>query len=269
MITVEKTIRASHNYRSKKSGDIVDDPAASAVARLAELSAERSKLLYSKMFEEAKPILLGSLGLGAAARGVKGLVNVVRRNVSEPTEVPEESNVVDMPVPFRNKGAEYWKDLFSGAKAETVKDLPLDLPVKILGSIGAGTAGYKGVDYIMDRLRRSDQASELEDAKKDYEKALGLGVKTAEDGTLASDLDRLADRFEKSGVSVGQILGLYLTVAGGLGAGGLYAGYTSGNANSKRKLLQDATDQKLREQPTQPVFIRSQPQPQKRQQVTL
>lgn len=219
-----------------------------AVDPVAVARSEQARQIYKDLWRKIQPILMGSVGLGVAARGAQGLYNTVSRNLEPPEGVPSDINVV--PHMVRQKQA-----VLRPSDAVNVEDWAATIPAKALAMVGGGLGGYKLTDMLLDKRRKADLNAELEAAKKQYEQALYGNVKTSADGTLAKDLDRLANKFAKKADALGNFEGAYLTAAGTAALLAALAGYKQQRAGSKRTILQKAKEQQLREQPPQPIFI--------------
>lgn len=79
--------------------------------------------------------------------------------------------------------------------------MPWYIPAIAGGGLAAGLGGYKVMDWLMNKKRKSDLKAELDDARTEFHGALMDEydpnkvklLKAAGAGTLAGDLDRLAD----------------------------------------------------------------------------
>jgi hypothetical protein len=138
--------------------------------------------------------LLGGVGVGAAVRGLNGLYNTVRRNVSGPSST---SGPRMLPVPVLDDEEEKLAslgqavgDFFSGRMATSAGGIPTFYPAAMLAGIAGLAGGWQGTDALLDSRRRSDQAAELDAARSDYEKAL-LKQGDANASELGRDLDSL------------------------------------------------------------------------------
>jgi hypothetical protein len=236
--------------------------------------------------------LLAMLGLGAGWRGLSGLRDALvppQRFVPPPRilpiHVPAEDEEKRAQSQIRPNwtvphGAEFvqshkdpatgkWNDPNFGfgqgrvgQKPDDVPKSPYDVPwAWLLPLAGAGTAygGYKLVDWLLDKSRRSEMDAELEAAKQKYEEALATqytaGRKHAADGSLAADLDKLYDKFEKqagigkfiadtadfvTGGHGGALTGGYGLYATGTGLLAALATYKAMQKQQKRKTLEEA-----------------------------
>lgn len=166
--------------------------------------------------------------------------------------------------------------------------LPWYLPAVGLGAVGAGLAGYKGMDWLLNKKRKMDLNAELDDAKAEYQQALldmydPQRVKLLKAGSAADalnrDLDALAaavvgrekradetwtdwagrhlgsvlpddvgGRARSLGSSLGGAgLGLYATLAAGLGLGVGSMSYAHHMQNNPAAALAAAVKQREKE----------------------
>jgi hypothetical protein len=155
-------------------------------------------------------------------------------------------------------------DFMKGDFASTTAGVPWAMPAAVAAGAGGLYGGWKLQDWLMKKQREKEMDDELTTAKDDYTRALGAMQfgKGAEEGSLAADLDELYNRYEKQAATggdiLGQLAGMYLTLAGGsaLLAGG--AGYGIGKTRRRRELLGKAQKQRRREQTKKrpnPLFI--------------
>lgn len=221
-----------------------------AVDPVAVARSEQARQIYKDLWRKIQPLLVGSVGLGVAARGAQGLYNTISRNLEPPEPVPGSINVVPHMVQHKEKQA-----VLRPSDAVNVEDWAATIPAKFLAIAGGGLGGYKLTDMLLDKRRKADLAAELDAAKKQYEQALYGNVKTSADGTLAKDLDQLANKFVKKSNVTGALQGTYLSIAGATALLAALAGYRQQKALSKRTILQGAKEKQLREQPPQPIFI--------------
>jgi hypothetical protein len=153
-----------------------------------------------RMRESMKTMLLAGLGLGATARGVNGLYNVARRNISGPA-TPMGPRALPIPVVDQEEkeaGLGEWLgntlkpigDFFAGRQATSTGGIPLAYPAMFLAGTGGIVGGWKATDALLDKQRKRDLEAELGSAREDYEKAL-LKQGAEEASELGRDLDRL------------------------------------------------------------------------------
>ena len=200
-------------------------------------------------------MLAAGLGLGAAARGGVGLMNLARRNQPrpEPTNVFEIQTTDDEEEPYL-KAAEgswipefNWKEWLGGANARTPMEIPWFPPAAMAAGLGGAYLGWKGLDKIMDKRRKDEQDDALENAKMQFQQALqgSTQAKYAGDNELGRELDSLFDevkvamdhvepgKLEKAadGIPGGRTLG---TLAGLYGIYALLSGGAMGRAAYSR-----------------------------------
>lgn len=122
-------------------------------------------------------------GGGAALRGLSGLNESV-----SPRKKRQTGRVVEMPVPYTEKeSGESANSWYSGATSPV--GLPYTIPATLLGLPLAFYGGWKGVDALLDKQRRAQTESELDEAKRDYESALIGSYKTASDNSNSFSAD--------------------------------------------------------------------------------
>jgi len=189
-------------------------------------------------------------GGGAALRGLSGL-----GEASTARKRKQTGRVVEMPVPYAEKGASGSanKSWFSGATSPV--GLPYTAPAALLGFPLAFYGGWKGVDALMDKQRRSQTDSELDDAKRDYEAALLDSYKTASDNSdsVSANLGRAFAGLRKQSEKAA-----FFENAPGAAAG-LAAAYTLGSLplgyyvvdkqmrkNSRKAILEKALRERAR-----------------------
>jgi hypothetical protein len=204
-----------------------------------------SAAVRASAMRDIKHMLLAGLGIGAAARGGYGIYNLLRRNVA-PTRKPISGPVMtEIPYDERKRRklasdeepqekqafTDWFKRLMKGEESTQKTSIPWQL----VGSMGAGAGGLYGgwsvMDMLLDRRRQQAKQDEVEQAKKEFERALVSQYKrpgkTAEDSSsLGVALDAVFDQvtegkegLEKAAASdiSGQALNMY----------GLYGGTTA------------------------------------------
>lgn len=223
-----------------------------------------------------------ALGVGAGLRGLtelfrlgaRALPTKKRKVLSAPSAIyaqmpvpqadeteEKQSNATDV---FREVG-----DFISGGKAQTREGIPWFTPAAVGVPLAGGIGGWKFMDWLLDKRRKSQIEAEVEAAKVEYEKALAeaQGVKRSSDSELGRTLDRLYDvALEKSGGTMtdlgGSLAGLYLLMVGG--AAGLTgtAAYNWTRKRSRQAIIDKALKSlKRKQQMQQPAPILVQPVP--------
>lgn len=147
-------------------------------------------------------------------------------------------------------------DAAKGEYADSPIGHPLYIPGMIGAGIGAGAAGYKLTDWLLDGLRKGNTEDELEQAKREYEDA--LYGKTAE---VVDELHDAVSAMQKnSGIGdvPGATAGAYLTYA--LGAPLLVGSmvYNNEKKQQRKKLIDAAQNLRRRmrhETSPPPVYI--------------
>lgn len=189
-------------------------------------------------------LLLTTLGVGAAARGLTGLAGTIHGNMY--SKKPATAGPVITRIPLKTpddteededlemKSAGSWlMDELTGQHAKEKLEIPHYLPAAVLLSGGGLAAGWKGVDYVLDGARRDKEDAKLEQAKKEFQEAIAgpdeyEDQKRASQGTLGPTLDRLYYVMEKVANDQEPTTNLFSHITGpALSLYGLY-GATSG-----------------------------------------
>jgi hypothetical protein len=183
-------------------------------------------------------------GTGAALRGISGLGESVA-----PREKRRTGRVIEMPVPYKEAADEPSSSWFSGATSP--EGLPYTIPAMLLGMPLAFYGGWKGVDALLDKSRRSQTASDLDTAKRDYESALiGSYDKTASDSNVSQDLDvafsKLKEAADKSAF-LGNIPGMTTGLASAYTFATLPLGYYLVDKQMKKYSRKAILEKALRE----------------------
>ena len=155
----------------------------------------------------------GSAGLGMGAAGLFGLLNYLtakdraassqptlikidrRREEEEEEEKQQEEELIpeDIPedvLPFPKVAANFLNPF----DAEVYSDYPA-YPAMAMATIGgSGLAGWKAIEWLLQKMRKSKRKGELENARQDYESALReqYGTKEGAHATYAA-LDTVYD----------------------------------------------------------------------------
>lgn len=221
-------------------------------ASTASTDATLDLLNSERLRRSVQTALFAGLGLGATARGINGLYNVARRNVSGP-KTPMGPRALPIPVVDReeekaaglgeylSKAVKPIGDFFMGRNATTTGGIPIAYPAMFLAGTGGIVGGWKATDALLDKQRKRDLAAELSSAREDYEKAL-LKQGDAEASELGHDLDRLfelcveaASEKQASDGLLGSLQG-YAANLGLLGAGTAGAASLVGADNAGKGL---------------------------------
>lgn len=216
----------------------------------AQLDASHTSLAL----EQLKKILLVGAGAGMAARGVGGFMQMLNRN-SQPAP-PPSTNVFQFPVPGHQKKEE--------KIAEDPPALPTmppmsayghkwwAMPAHFAGAVGATVGGYKLMDYLLDQQRHKGLNEEVNQAKSDFEKALGqqpIGTaKRADDKAeqISQQLDEIFDVIQKRAEWGPLTGGILATMALPVLAGSGYAGYRMAKNDRQAEQLEAAVKERQR-----------------------
>lgn len=236
----------------------------------AELARGANSALRSDALKDVLYTSLGSLGLGAAARGAVGLVNLLRDNKPKrelrhgPAELP-------FPLPTKQAG---FGDFLAGTGASGKWAIPWYGAGMFGGGVASGALGWHAVDSLMKDRRKSEREDELEKARHAFRTALLAQHddkdKQAAEGEWAEagrELDRQFQQLEKQAEWNWQDI-----PGGALSAYGAYAlpmallsgmaGYNHYQKNSRRTLLEKAMRERKRQQAQeQPAEIYAVPVP--------
>lgn len=229
----------------------------------------RQQVNNELLLRQLKRIGLTGLGLGVAARGAQGVYNSLRRGAGIghapptprllpiPTKQKQDEDEEPRLPPYKMAG--FFDDMFSGRRAQDVMGHPLALSGLLLTGAGALGGGWKLTDMLLDRDRRAAMAGELNEAKREYERAL-LGANDKEASELGRELDGLYDDLlahdnppgEKTALDFGDLTGrtanlllagwLPLAIGSGLVAHNLTAG------RRQQSVLQKALQQRHSQQ---------------------
>lgn len=241
----------------------------------ANKSADPGAALNASLQSDARRnvlnMLVAGLGLGAAARGGAGLMNLARRNKPRPSPV----NTFHIPS-FQNEDEEQlktaeggswipkfdWKGWAKGDQARSLTEIPWFPPAALTAGLGGAYGGWKALDHVMDSRREDEQDQELEKAKIQFQQALqgSNRGKYASDNELGLELDSLFDDvktatdavqpggFDKTaeGIPGGRVLG---SMAGLYGLYALLSGGAMGRAaytRAKKKTGPEVLDEAVK-----------------------
>jgi hypothetical protein len=225
------------------------------------------------------------LGVGAAGRGVQGLLNQMHRTLT-PTPTTRTPSIIDMPVAGEEEEkvaaegilnqildygmhpAKNLSRLVENPKAPGAADVPFSwAPLALAG--GAGIAGgWKGLDMLLDRSRERELEVQKAKAQEEYEQALAAQSKVGQ--ALHAELDTLFDNLddderdnvEKAASLPALLTNLYsLYALPAAGMSGLWA-YEATKARQRSSLLESARKKYRRTRESQrptPVYVRPTP----------
>lgn len=192
--------------------------------------------------------LLAAAGLGAGARGLLGLW---RMHNQPPVAVPSSGGLAtELPLPEEPEAAGVKKAsvqrFLLGDHATTPQGVPWLMPGLVLGGAASAGAGWKLVDYLLDKRRKAELEQDVNQAKQEFHKALlsSYPQKQAAEGSLSAELDGLYDDFEKTAAMAdwgGVAAGGALTVGGALGMLAALVSYQEAKKRSRSATLDKAT----------------------------
>lgn len=141
---------------------------------------QQQQLQNKQVLNALKQLTLTGVGVGATIRGFHGLTGLL--NDRGPTA---STRVINLPVTAPKKEKEPIKQ--AAGMADLFLNTPGALPAALLGTPLSVYGGWKGVDMMLDKIRKKEQRSKLDQAKTQYEQALLGSYKQA----VASNLDCL------------------------------------------------------------------------------
>lgn len=233
--TSQDILRRVREIQEKRA----NDPATAA-------QAVQSGLLRQDALNDLGKITLTSLGVGAGARGLMGIMDLIHRN-TKPRKTYSGPAVVQLPYPVEpgeTRKAEPEKvagigdflagmprrtgEFLAGRDATTKEGIPWYLPAAMTVGMGGLATGWHGVDKLLDERRKGDVDTDLDAARQHFNEALlgqyskplkakDLDKKGADADSLGHDLDRLYDAFQEKSASWGDMAGQLA------GAYGVYA----------------------------------------------
>jgi hypothetical protein len=262
-----------------------NDPSTEAFAQAVQQM--HASQLKSDALRDVGNVGLTALGVGAAGRGLLGLVQML--NSHKPKKTRTGPNFLPLPYPVT---AEKTAGFLAGDDAATKGGIPWYGPAMVLGGAGALTAGWRGVDKLIQSRRKREMQGKLDDARQQFHDALlgqydepikvrpeAMQKKLAADlNALSADLSRLFGLFEKAALAEAQSptekRAVDLSNAAGRAAGGygIYAGltglltgsmvYDKIRKRSRRAVIEKALQQRQRQQfMRQPTEILARPEP--------
>lgn len=195
---------------------------------------------------------MGGLGVGAAAAGVGGLLQLL----SKPLKYRNTPNFVSIPYPVRKKEETTPPvkmagvgDFLAGNVASTVHGVPWYYPGLVAGGAGGALLGHGLVKKFLRHRKEKEQERELAGAQDEFQKAM-LGQYSS---PLKVALDKLYDRLEKEDKIAtladmgGQALGAYGAMGLLTGAAGASVGYNIAKKYRRRKVLDEAMKARMRQ----------------------
>lgn len=147
--------------------------------------------------------------------------------------------------------------LMRGDHANYKSTIPWFLPASALAMLGGFFGGNALTDKVLDTHRKTDLESEVEQAKREYQRALLSQFQTgkrAEDESVGDqigrELDEIVEILDKKalwGDVAGGATGAALTLAALLSLGSGYLSYNAAKSRSPSKLLEEAYKRRQRE----------------------
>lgn len=266
----------------------VDQQKALQIANARQLrltEGKRQQAIQQEAINNIKRTFLASLGVGVGARGLMGMYNTIKRDLSPVSMPAANTAVLPLPVPVssfeaeekkrKKTASESWFEQFlSGKKSKTIGGIPWSRPATVAAAIGGAGLGWKGVDHVLDQSRREEIEQEVKDAEKDFLQALisqyEQPVKLASEASLGEKLgqalDQLYNQSKQANLDAetlaGESLGLYGAYAVPTALIGGYAAYNAAKKRRSREILQKALQRRRqRRQATQPADIYAMPVP--------
>lgn len=193
------------------------DPYAVDAALRSIVDQNHASTITNQMLGNAARVGGTGLALGIGARGLWGLVQQMRRNMSKPRPSIPAPVEVEIPVEeiddkyasakqAEGEGALDWmgnqasnafnwakdvgKKYMGGGYASSPKGHVANLPLILGAGLGGTAAGWTLSDWLLDKRRKQMMKQELEQAKQEYNDALF--------GKLSSVLDELYDNLQAS-----------------------------------------------------------------------
>lgn len=205
------------------------------------------QLLYQRANRDIMRTLLTGLGIGGGLRGGLGLSRLLSRNVGRKPIRTAGPIIAKIPI---EEDEEEEKLAEVTNKSGTGYYLP---GMVLAGGAGLGI-GWGAIDKLLDSRRKSEQQSELERARQEFENVL-LRKRASALGTALDDLyDRLHGHLEKSAWTwedlKNALAGTYGLYA--LGTGGVTGAlaYSSAKGRQRRAVLDKAQKRRLSQRNT-------------------
>lgn len=241
MDSLKAVLKTSHDHCAKQANQGFYNAVQEATAQQ----------LRHKALGNIGTLAVVGAGVGAGSRGLLGLLQLAQRNSHKPEPTIPPPLAIDLPLSEQEEekvgGV---SDFLRGDYAQSINGIPWAIPAHVAAGAGGLAGGWTLMDYLLDKRRKGELQSELDKAKGDYETALSNGMKTAEEGSLASDLDRLYDEVEKRSSSLadmaGQATGMYGLYAGASGLAGALMAYQLGKKRQRKALIEKALKERRR-----------------------
>lgn len=227
-------------------------------------------------------LLMAGAGLGMAGRGLLGVLQLTKRNLSPPKGLGGDVIPVDVPYPApagvptddEEKMAGV-SDFFKGDYAKSPWGIPAMIPATVIGGGASIYGGWKLMDAVLDARRKAELNEDVDAAKSDFHQALlseydrpQKTPKLASDNSLGADLDRLYHNVKQAGLledglhGAGVGAGLYGTAAGVAGIAAAIGAYKATRKRREQELLRKAHKIRLRQRwNVQPPPLVMQPVP--------
>lgn len=238
----------------------------------------QSDAMQAQALKNIRSLALAGFGLGAGARGLRGLLNLSDRNLRKRHPPLMATRAVSVPLPpdEDEKYAGLVSDVTNWAGSEATdaanwignkatdlmdwgtdkivgpwqgrtsshRTIPWYFPAAVAGGSAGMYGGWKLTDALLNKRRENEVEDDLDRARKDYEAALRGGSK------LASELDRLCDGLEKQAFNSSDLSGVVQGAGlAALGTLGLGAGMYTYNKTKKRRpseILREAKSRRER-----------------------
>lgn len=246
--------------------------------------------LKADALKDVRNLFLATLGVGMAARGGTGLINLFKQQTPKKTR----SGPVMLPLPYpvepESMPANVIKksSFLSGDAASTKAGIPLYGPAMMFGGLAGLGLGWKGLDAALDARRKRATQEELDRARSEFHDAMlsqfpeplkinpGQNKRASETSTMTKVGQALDRTFAKLNECLvrGEKVGFDLSNAGGAAVGGygMYAGlssllagalvYDKMKKRSQRAVIDKALQRRQRRNfATQPTEIYAIPEP--------
>ncbi len=247
--TAQKLLKQIQAEKSAELGGSLSDA----------LRQQVNKQMQNDAIKDILKTVVLSAGAGAAFRGAMGFSDFSQVSKKGP-------RVVEMPVIYpKEKDKKPVKPektaIDSNSRATAPYGLDYYLPSLLVGAPLAAYGGWKGVDFLLNKVRERESKAKLEASKKKYEEALLGAYKTATDDYLdrafvgyvqkvAFDpIGAATDAFNStfpnaSGLSKGLALTYLLSSV----PAGYYLVNKAIKKNSRNKILEEAIEERARRQ---------------------